>query len=80
MSKETLCTSLSAASPIQLPQRPCPACGMPSPAALVLLPSGRRALIEACAVCGRQAAVPVGAQQAAMLLEQRDPQPVGRAR
>ena len=42
----------------------CPACGMPAPAVLAVLPSGRRVLVEACAICGRQAAAPVDAPKA----------------
>ena len=59
---------LSTANPIQLPGRDCPNCGMPEAAALATLPSGRRALIEACAICGRQEAAPVSAEQACALL------------
>ena len=48
----------------RLADRPCPACGMPAAAMLAVLPSGRRALIQACAICGRQAATPIDAEQA----------------
>jgi transcription elongation factor Elf1 len=37
----------------------CPACGMPAPALLATLPSGRRVLVEACAICGLQQTTPV---------------------
>jgi len=49
----------------RLPSRPCPTCGLPSAAALVTLPSGRRALIEACAVCGRQHVSPARSSKGA---------------
>ena len=39
----------------------CSACGMPAPAMLAVLPSGRRVLVEACAICGRQEATPMDA-------------------
>ena len=65
-------TRLSNTSPIPLPEHRCPACGMPAPAALVVLPSGRRAFIEACAICGRQDATAVTPRQAAALLEGRE--------
>ena len=45
----------------RLPDHRCPACGMPAPALLATLPSGRRVLVEACAVCGRQNVAVVGA-------------------
>ena len=56
---------------IRLADRPCPRCGMAAPAILATLPSGRRALIEACAICCRQEATAVDPQQAAVLLEGR---------
>lgn len=34
---------------------------MPAAAMLAVLPSGRRALIQACAICGRQEATPITA-------------------
>ena len=43
----------------RLPDHRCPTCGMPAPALLAVLPSGRRVLVEACAICGRQEATPV---------------------
>ena len=49
---------------VRLADRPCLACGMPAAAMLAALPSGRRALILACAICGRQAATPFDAAQA----------------
>ncbi len=64
----TAALSLSATSHIRLPHRDCPACGMPAPAIVALLPSGRRALIEACAICGRQDAIPINAREAYLLL------------
>jgi predicted nucleic acid-binding Zn ribbon protein len=54
--------STSRVQPSESRQRttqPCPACGCPSPVAVVTLPSGRRVRIEACAVCGRQDVRPV---------------------
>ncbi len=36
-----------------VPNHMCPGCGMAAPAVLAALPSGRTALVEACAVCGR---------------------------
>ena len=48
----------------RLADRPCPACGMPAAAMLAALPGGRRALIQACAICGRQEAMPIDAKQA----------------
>lgn len=65
-------SSKQEASRIDLQDQTCPACGMPAPAALVVLPSGRRALIEACAICGRQEVTPMDAEQAARLLEGRE--------
>ena len=47
------------AAPVHLPPRPCPVCGTPAPSMLAVLPSGRQAIIGACAVCGRQDAKPV---------------------
>ena len=64
----TAALSLSRTSHIRLPRRDCPACGMPAPAIVALLPSGRRALIEACAICGRQEATPINAREAYLLL------------
>jgi len=55
-----------------LPGHTCPACGMPAPAMLAVLPSGRQALIEACAICGRQEATPLIARDAKSLLSGRD--------
>ena len=52
MSEATVSPSKS--NQVRLPDRPCPACGTPSPAMLATLPSGRRAVVEACAICGRQ--------------------------
>lgn len=54
--------------PKRLPESPCPNCGMPAPSAIAELPSGRKLLIEACAICGRQEATPVDAQRASELL------------
>ena len=48
--------------PGRVPDHTCPSCGMPAPAAVVVLPSGRRALIEACAICGRQEATPISSE------------------
>jgi len=55
--------SPSTASKIRLRDRRCPVCGIPAAAMLATLPSGRRALVEACAVCGRQEATPVGPEE-----------------
>ena len=49
---------------VRLADRPCPACGMPAAAMLAALPSGRRALLQACAICGSQDATPIHAKQA----------------
>jgi len=57
-----------AASPIPLPGHRCPACGMPSPALLALI-QGRRALIEACPICGRKQATAVTPEQACRLMQ-----------
>jgi len=43
----------------RLPDGPCPSCGALAARAVAYLPSGRRALIEACAICGRQNVSPV---------------------
>ena len=67
-------TTLSKACPIALPPRSCPACGVTAPSLLALLPSGRRALVEACAVCGRHVTTPVSCQDAYMLLKGESPQ------
>ena len=58
-----------AAGSVRLPDHRCPACGMPSAALLAPLPGGSRALIEACAVCGRQEATPVGEERACLLAD-----------
>ena len=68
----TRSSTLSAASPVRLPQHTCPACGMAAPAVLALLPSGRRALIEACAICGRKKATPLSAEQTSALMEGKE--------
>ena len=47
--------------PARLAGHTCPGCGMPAPAVVAVLPSGRRALIEACAICGRQEVTPLDA-------------------
>ena len=64
MNAVTASTPASANSPDRVPDHTCPACGMPAPAAVVVLPSGRRALIEACAICGRQEATPISSEPA----------------
>ena len=42
---------------------------MPAAAMLAVLPSGRRALIQACAICGRQEATPIDAKGAENVLK-----------
>ena len=56
--------SLSRANANRLGDRPCPGCGTLAAALLATLPSGRRALIEACAICGRQEVTPADARTA----------------
>ena len=63
MNAVTASTPVPANRPGRVPGHTCPACGTPAPAAVVVLPSGRRALIEACAICGRQEARPISAEQ-----------------
>ena len=56
MNRATAASAMPRATRLQ--NHTCPACGLPAPAAVAVLPSGRRVLIEACAVCGRQEATP----------------------
>jgi len=56
--------SIPETKPIRLPDRPCPVCGVPAAAMLATLPSGRKVLVEACAICGRQEAAPVDSPRA----------------
>ena len=70
--------SASTASPARLPKHTCPACGMAAPAVLAVLPSGRKVVVEACAICGHQQVMPVGPEQARLLTDK--PQELGENR